>query len=88
MPTLSQLKDKLEPFKDTLVIADFDRVVRLVDVIEDEDDDDFYWVYDSSTGIIHSSCVCDWIPLKGFLSDKNYNTMVHVWNLNNSNKAI
>jgi hypothetical protein len=46
MPTLSQLKDKLEPFKDTLVIADFDRVVRLVDVIEDEDD--FYWVYDSS----------------------------------------
>jgi hypothetical protein len=23
MPTLSQLKDKLEPFKDTLVIADF-----------------------------------------------------------------
>jgi len=86
MPTLSKLKDKLEPFKNTLVIADFDRVVRLVDVIEDEDD--FYWVYDSSTGIIHSSCFGDWIPLKGFLSDKDYNTMIHVWNLNNIERAV
>ena len=55
MATLADLKAELEPFKNTLVIDDFDTVVRLVDVIDGEDD--YYWVYDSRKGIYHSSCV-------------------------------
>lgn len=85
--TLDILKAELEPFKDTLVIDDvFDTVVRLVDVIDG--DDDYYWVYDSRKGIYHASCVGGWIPLKGFVDQKKYENMVRVWNLNNIEKAI
>ena len=37
MTTLADLKAELEPFRNTLVIDDFDKVVRLVDVIDSED---------------------------------------------------
>lgn len=82
---LDSLKKEMEPYKDTLVL-DYFEVVRLVDVFEDEDD--FYWVYDTHKGLIHSSCVVGWIPLKGILIDKNYDELVRVWNLNNVEKAI
>lgn len=83
--TLDSLKKELEPYKDTLVL-DYFEVVRLVDVFEDEDD--FYWVYDSHKGLVHSSCVVGWTPLKGTLGDEDYNELVRVWNLNNVEKAI
>ena len=86
MLTLEKLKTQLEPYKNTLVIDDFDSISRLVDVIEDEDD--FYWVYDSKNGIYHSSCVIDWIPLKGFIEQEKYERLVYTWNLNNEYEAI
>ena len=86
MITLSELKVELELFKNTLVIDGFDNIVRLVDVIDGEDD--YYWVYDSKKGIYHSSCLCEWIPLKGFIEKEKYDQMVRVWNLNNIEKAI
>lgn len=87
MATLAELKEKLEPFKNTLVIDDFDTVVRLVDVVDDVDDD-LYWVYDSRNEIYYSSCVGGWIPLRGFIEQEKYDRMVSVWNLNNIEKAV
>ena len=86
MITLEILKQELEPYKNTLVIDVFEDVVRLVDVIDG--DDDYYWVYDSREGVRHSSCVGSWIPLKGFIKEEDYNRMVHIWNLNNVDKAV
>lgn len=81
--TLEKLKEELEPFKNTLVL-NFNEVVRLVDASEDEMD--FYWVYDTrKDGIIHSSCVCGWTPLKKYIPEQEYKNLVHVWNLNTLN---
>lgn len=86
MNTLEDLKAEVEPYKNTLVIDDFSRVVRLVDVIDG--DDDYYWVYDSEKGIYYSSCVGGWTPLKGFIEQENYDRLVRIWNLNNIDKAV
>lgn len=83
---LSVLKKHLEPYKNTLVINELNRVVRLVDVIETEID--FYWVYDTTKGFVQDSCVGSWIPLKGFLRDNDYKKLVYEWNLNHMEKAI
>jgi hypothetical protein len=56
-----------------------------VDVIDGEDD--YYWVLDTHKGIVHSSCVGGWIPLKGKLDPKDYRELVRVWNLNNTESS-
>jgi hypothetical protein len=84
MTRLEQLRSELEPYKDTLVL-DLFKVVRLVDVVEDEDD--YYWVFDSENGIYHSSCVGMWSPLKGILNNNEYKRLVDIWNLNHINHA-
>lgn len=86
MVTLESLKEELEPFKNTLVIDGFDKVVRLVEVVDGEED--YYWVYDSIKGLYYSSCVGGWIPLKGFVEKEQYERMVRMWNLNNIEKAV
>jgi hypothetical protein len=85
MTTFKELKDEVEKYKNTLVLNYFE-VVRLVDVVNG--DDDYYWVYDTSKGILHSSCVCGWYALKGVLPDNEYERLVKVWNLNNDEKAV
>jgi hypothetical protein len=83
---LEELRKELEPYRNTLVLDYFD-VVRLVDVVDGEDD--YYWVYDDTKRGVHwSSCVGGWKPLKGVLKDEDYNELVRVWNLNNVEKAI
>jgi len=84
MANLSELKAELEPFRNTLVLEYFN-VVRLVDVIESKDD--YYWVYDGDKGLILSSCVGGWFPLKGFIRQEDYDRLVRVWNLNHDEKA-
>lgn len=86
MITLEDLKAEVEPYKNTLVIDDFDTVVRLVDVIDG--DDDYYWVFESRNRTYYSSCVGGWIPLKGFIEQEKYDRMVRIWNLNNIEKAV
>lgn len=87
MAVFKELKKELEPYKNTLVIDEFDRISRLVDV--EDGTEDFYWVFDNKNEGIHKcSCVGGWIPLKGVIPDKDYNRMVHTWNLNNKEKAI
>lgn len=82
---LESLKKELEPYQNTLVLNGFE-VVKLVDIMDGEDD--YYWVLDTWKQVIHSSCVIGWMPLKGVLSDKNYDELVRVWNLNHTEKAI
>jgi len=87
MANLIELKKELESYKNTLVISDFDNeVVRLVNVVDEEDD--YYWVFDTEKGIIHASCVGGWIALKGVLPDKDYKRLVDFWNSNNLEKAV
>lgn len=83
--TFKELQDELEPQKNALVL-DYFEVVRLVDVIDGKDD--YYWVYDTGKGIVHSSCVGRWTALKGALPDNEYKQLVNVWNLNNIEKAV
>lgn len=85
MADLKSLQEELLPYKDTLVLYHF-KIVKLVDVIDGEDD--YYWVYDTKHGIIHSSCVIGWIPLKGVLPDNNYNHILRIWNLKQNIKII
>lgn len=84
MITLESLKEEMQPYKNTLVL-DFFKVVRLVDVIDGGDD--FYWVYDTNNGIVHSSCVTTWISLKDKLNKADYKRLVHVWNMNHTEPA-
>lgn len=84
-PTFEMFKNMVEPYKNTLVL-DYFSVVRLVDVIEEEDDN--YWVYDTKKGITHVSCVIEFITLKDKLDENDYKRLVYIWNLNNIEKAI
>lgn len=80
MATFEDLQKELEPHKDSLVLDGFE-VVRLLDVVNGEDD--YYWVYKSPTkGIYWSSCVGGWAPLKGHLLEKHYQDLERVWKLN------
>lgn len=83
--TLTDLQNEVLPYQNTLVLDHFN-VVRLVGVVEDEDD--FYWVFDGHRGVYHSSCVCDWEPLKGVLPTERYEQLVRIWNLNNTEPAV
>lgn len=82
---MERFQEKLAPYKNTLVIDDFFNIVRLVDVIDGGDD--YYWVYDSPKGIMHTSCFSGWTPLKGFIPDEAYKKMLRIWNLNNKQHA-
>lgn len=88
--TIEDLKEEMSQYKNTLVIGDIDKVVLLLDVVDGEDD--FYWVYYGQSGgkvqEYWSSCVGAWMPLKGFIKEKDYNELVRVWNLNHQKKAI
>lgn len=84
---LDDLKAEVEPYKNTLVIDGFDRVVRLVDVIYDYDD--YYWVFaDRNKEDRLVTVLSQWFPLKGFMKDKDYDRLVSFWNLNHTTKAI
>ena len=85
--TLTDITQEAQPYINTLVIINYDEIVRLVGITQDELD--YYWVYDSKTkGIQHSSCVMNFIPLKGFIESNKYNQLVKIWNLNNKNKVF
>lgn len=83
---LCELKKEVEPYRNTLVLDRCGELVRLVDVVDGKDD--FYWIYDKKEGPYMSSCVIDWIPLKGFIPDDKYEGLVFIWNLNNKEPAI
>lgn len=58
-------------------------VVLLIDVTHD--DEDFYWVYISlDTGLVYGSAVVNWIPLKNYIPEDQYNRLKSLWDLNYS----
>jgi len=82
---IEELKAKMEPFKNTLVI-EFLSIARFVEVIECEDD--HYFLFDTGSGRRQVSCLIDFVPLKGQLPDKDYESLVCYWNHNNTEKAV
>ncbi len=85
MTQLEEYRKEIEPHKNTLVL-DLFKVVRLIDIIQEPDD--LYCKMDSREGVYLTSCVGWFKPLKGVLSDKDYNYLVRIWNLNNVVSAI
>jgi hypothetical protein len=77
--TLEELQAEAKPYIGTLVLSIFD-VVRLENVVDGEDD--YYWIYTGLKQKYWSSCVGGFIPLKGVLPDKDYDSLVHIFNLN------
>jgi hypothetical protein len=85
MITMDSLRAEVEPYKNTLVLDCFD-VVRLVGIAEDQSD--FYYVYERfRQGIVWSSAVGGWTPLKGIIPENEYKRLVYIWNLNNDKEA-
>jgi len=63
------------------LVLDIFEVVRLEGFHEDEDD--YYYVFKSLyRGRFYSSCVGEFVPLKGRLSKKEYKELERVWELN------
>lgn len=92
MTLLEEVRKEIEPYKGTLVL-DWDKVVLLKDVARDERD--VYYVFGERSGhreskVYWSSCVCNFIPLKGYILEKKYQDLVRMWNLNNDdeNQAV
>jgi len=71
----------IKEHKNELMIDPSFDIVKLVGFSED-DVDYYYVVFNKERGKTHVSCVGKLIPLKGALSDEDYNLMVHGWDLN------
>lgn len=69
-----------------LVIYDF-KIVKLIGFSEDRLD--YYNVYCTIEGkIIHSSCVIGFTPIKGFVTDVEYNHIAAIWNFNTEDQKV
>lgn len=80
---IEKLYEETQPYLNQLVIQGFE-VVRLMGVVEDEDD--FYYVFDNyKKGTCHVSILAGFIPLKGL---DGYDMILRLWNLNNEVKAV
>lgn len=80
--TYEEFKQETEPFFGQLVLNHFE-VVLLQGTSQDAWD--YYHAFVHFKGqIVHSTAVGTFYPLKGVLPDKQYNELVRVWNLNNS----
>lgn len=63
------------------LVLDIFEIVRLEGFHEDEDD--YYYVFRTLyKGVIRSSCVGGFTPLKGRLRKKEYKELERVWELN------
>jgi len=74
MSDLKDLKEIAKLHLNDLVIDESFTVVRLLDVIDGEDD--YYWVMKSPhRGIVHASCVGSFTPLKGKIDPCKYHNL-------------
>lgn len=88
MNSLEDFQKESQEFINTLVL-DYFKVVRLVGVVEIEEEygEECYWKYDTGKEIVLSSCLIVFIPLKNKLSQLEYTLLKTTWNLNNENKV-
>ena len=83
MKKLISLKNTVAPHKGDFVLYLFE-VVRLHDVIYDEETDEYYWVFEKLGGDFELvSCAINWNPLT--LNRNTYKDMMNLWTINNSN---
>ncbi len=83
--TFEDFQKEVEPYIGTLVLYFFE-VVRLMEVNQDEDD--VYYVYYTKQGIVWSSVLTGFMPLKGALHKDEYDRLVEWWKINMDDVAI
>lgn len=74
----------VEQYKDTLVL-DYDKVVVLrgYSIDNSPETGDYYYIYQDLRGnFVESSCVGWCIPLKGFISEKEYDALKYHFTIN------
>ena len=81
---LKSITDKVNKYKNTLVLFSFD-VVELLDYVDGPDD--YYWVYNDRRNIRWSSCVGGFIPLIEYLPKDVYVNLNRVWGYNDTFKV-
>jgi hypothetical protein len=80
------IQEKYNQYKDELVLYYF-QIVRFVDVIYDENDDEFYYLLDKGNEMEKLSVVLEIYPIKGNINTETYNELKRIWNLNYKNKV-
>jgi hypothetical protein len=80
------IQEKYNQYKDELVLYYF-QIVRFVDVIYDENDDEFYYLLDKGNEMEKLSVVLEIYPIKGNINTETYNELKRIWNLNYNNKV-
>ena len=83
---LAILHKEYDKFVGTLVIDSF-KICLFLGIEEHPDDYYYQLVPFKSNHKILSSCVGEIIPMKGFILDESYTSLVRVWNLNNTQEA-
>jgi hypothetical protein len=80
------IQEKYNQYKDELVLYYF-QIVRFVDVIYDENDDEFYYLLDKGNEMEKLSVVLEIYPIKDNINTETYNELKRIWNLNYKNKV-
>lgn len=89
---LKIILEEFEKYKGQLVIIGYKHIVRLIS-IGDDGDDYYYATYDGKSEFLKwSTCVGPLIPLKGYLRDDDYQTLLGIaqgnhWDLFDSSQT-
>jgi hypothetical protein len=83
---IQTIQEKYNQYKDELVLYYF-QVVRFVDIVYDEYDDEFYYLLDKGNEMEKLSVALEIYPMKGNINDETYNELKRIWNLNYKNKV-
>jgi hypothetical protein len=89
---LKIILEEFERHKGQLVIIGYKHIVRLISIGDDEED--YYYVtYDGKSEVLRwSTCVGPLIPLKGYLREEDYTTLLSIaqgnhWDLIDSSQT-
>jgi hypothetical protein len=74
---LTQILEEFEKHKGQLVIIGYNHIVRLI-AIGDDGDDWYYVTYNGREQLRWSTCVGPLIPLKGYLREDDYDTLLSI----------
>jgi len=84
---IENIQEKYNKYKNELILYYFE-VVRFVDIVYDEQDDEFYYLLDKGNNLEKLSVAIEIYPMKNNIDDKTYNELKRIWNLNYENKVI
>lgn len=80
------IKEKYNKYKNELVLYYFE-VVRFVEIVYDEEDEEFYYLLDKGGKFEKLSVILPIFPLKNNINNETYIELKRIWNLNNENKV-